>query len=52
MVGSVAQGGVVGEVRQRDVAELGKRVEAGVRWAPGLLGSAWGAPAAALEGSV
>ena len=35
---------VISEVRRRDVAELGKRVKAGARWAPGLLGSVRGAP--------
>jgi len=39
---------VVGEVRRRDVAELGKRVEAGVRRAPRLHESTRGAPAAAV----
>ena len=44
-------GEAVGDARRQDVAELGKRVEAGARWAPRLLGSARGAPVAAVEGS-
>jgi hypothetical protein len=42
---------VVGEVRRRDVVELAEEGRIGVAPGPGLLGSARGAPAAAVEGS-